>query len=156
MTGRAPANILGYIWVQITAQNVKQLKQNPGKTQSISPAYACAINHLLNLQDLRRSQLGIWRRGRDSNPRYGFPYSSFQDWRLQPLGHLSSYHIFTVSSRKSANPPLGLQPSMVLTARLNLVVISLLVSLTNTPLNSVRFPRTSVVFRHSSIAWYRS
>src|SRR5580700_9775171 len=31
----------------------------------------------------------IWRRGRDSNPRYGFPYSSFQDWRLQPLGHLS-------------------------------------------------------------------
>ena len=30
-----------------------------------------------------------WRRGRDSNPRYGFPYSSFQDWRLQPLGHLS-------------------------------------------------------------------
>src|SRR5215471_10645789 len=31
-----------------------------------------------------------WRRERDSNPRYGFPYSSFQDWRLQPLGHLSA------------------------------------------------------------------
>lgn len=27
--------------------------------------------------------------GRDSNPRYGFPYSSFQDCRLRPLGHPS-------------------------------------------------------------------
>src|ERR1700686_5050075 len=36
-----------------------------------------------------------WRRGRDSNPRYGFPYSSFQDWRLQPLGHLSGYYSST-------------------------------------------------------------
>jgi hypothetical protein len=31
-----------------------------------------------------------WRRERDSNPRYGFPYSGFQDRRLQPLGHLSA------------------------------------------------------------------
>ena len=29
------------------------------------------------------------RMGRDSNPRYGFPYSSFQDCRLRPLGHPS-------------------------------------------------------------------
>jgi hypothetical protein len=29
------------------------------------------------------------RRERDSNPRYGFPYSDFQDRRLQPLGHPS-------------------------------------------------------------------
>jgi hypothetical protein len=36
-----------------------------------------------------------WRRERDSNPRYGFPYSSFQDWRLQPLGHLSDDYSFT-------------------------------------------------------------
>ena len=27
--------------------------------------------------------------GRDSNPRYGSPYSSFQDYRLSPLGHPS-------------------------------------------------------------------
>jgi hypothetical protein len=27
--------------------------------------------------------------GRDSNPRYGFPYSGFQDRRLRPLGHPS-------------------------------------------------------------------
>ena len=29
------------------------------------------------------------RMGRDSNPRYGHPYSSFQDCRLSPLGHPS-------------------------------------------------------------------
>src|SRR4051794_14122252 len=31
-----------------------------------------------------------WRRGRDSNPRYGFPYTRFPSERLKPLGHLSS------------------------------------------------------------------
>ena len=31
-----------------------------------------------------------WRRERDSNPRYGFPYTRFPSVRLQPLGHLSS------------------------------------------------------------------
>ena len=31
-----------------------------------------------------------WRRERDSNPRYGFPYTHFPGVRLQPLGHLSS------------------------------------------------------------------
>ena len=30
-----------------------------------------------------------WRRERDSNPRYGFPYTRFPSVRLQPLGHLS-------------------------------------------------------------------
>ena len=31
-----------------------------------------------------------WRKGRDSNPRYRFRYSGFQDRRLQPLGHPSA------------------------------------------------------------------
>jgi site-specific DNA recombinase len=31
-----------------------------------------------------------WRRERDSNPRYGFPYTRFRGARLQPLGHLSA------------------------------------------------------------------
>jgi hypothetical protein len=31
----------------------------------------------------------FWRRERDSNPRYGFPYTHFPGVRLQPLGHLS-------------------------------------------------------------------
>jgi hypothetical protein len=32
-----------------------------------------------------------WRRGRDSNPRYGFPYTHFPGVRLQPLGHPSTH-----------------------------------------------------------------
>src|SRR5438105_8906635 len=32
----------------------------------------------------------LWRRGRDSNPRYSFgPYTGLANQRLQPLGHLS-------------------------------------------------------------------
>src|SRR6266481_6892951 len=33
-----------------------------------------------------------WRRERDSNPRYGFPYSGFQDRPFQPLTHPSAYY----------------------------------------------------------------
>jgi hypothetical protein len=33
---------------------------------------------------------GRWRRERDSNPRYGFPYTRFPSVRLQPLGHPSN------------------------------------------------------------------
>jgi hypothetical protein len=32
----------------------------------------------------------LWRRGRDSNPRYPFGYAGFQDRSHQPLGHLSA------------------------------------------------------------------
>jgi hypothetical protein len=32
---------------------------------------------------------GQWRRGWDSNPRYGFPYTRFPSGRLKPLGHPS-------------------------------------------------------------------
>lgn len=31
-----------------------------------------------------------WRRGRDSNPRYGYPYSAFRVRRDRPLCHLSA------------------------------------------------------------------
>jgi hypothetical protein len=31
------------------------------------------------------------QRGRDSNPRYGFPYTHFPGVLLQPLGHLSVF-----------------------------------------------------------------
>jgi hypothetical protein len=31
----------------------------------------------------------VWRRGWDSNPRYGFPYTRFPSGRLKPLGHPS-------------------------------------------------------------------
>ena len=41
---------------------------------------------------MARSELEIktWRRERDSNPRYGFPYSGFQDRLFQPLTHPSA------------------------------------------------------------------
>jgi hypothetical protein len=31
----------------------------------------------------------MWRRGRDSNPRYGYPYAAFRVRCIQPLCHLS-------------------------------------------------------------------
>ncbi len=34
-------------------------------------------------------ELDFWRRGRDSNSRYGCPHTAFREQRLQPLGHLS-------------------------------------------------------------------
>jgi hypothetical protein len=37
----------------------------------------------------------VWRRGRDSNPRYPFGYAGFQDRSHQPLGHLSGCYRFT-------------------------------------------------------------
>src|SRR3954452_10511877 len=39
---------------------------------------ACSIRYLTG-----------WRRGRDSNPRYGYPYSAFRVRRDRPLCHLS-------------------------------------------------------------------
>src|SRR3546814_21198312 len=38
---------------------------------------------------LFRSIGGVWRRGWDSNPRWGSTHASFQDWCLKPLGHPS-------------------------------------------------------------------
>ena len=37
--------------------------------------------------------------GRDLNPRYGYPYSGFQDRRLKPLGHPSSVVFIEFLSR---------------------------------------------------------
>ena len=33
----------------------------------------------------------LWRRGRDSNPRYGFPYARLPSVWFQPLTHLSDF-----------------------------------------------------------------
>ncbi len=42
-----------------------------------------------------------WRRGGDSNPRYGFrPYSGLANRRLQPLGHLSA-----AEAKRNLTPP---------------------------------------------------
>src|SRR5215469_346972 len=37
----------------------------------------------------RRPVMQFWRRGRDSNPRYGCPYAAFRVRCIQPLCHLS-------------------------------------------------------------------
>ena len=37
-----------------------------------------------------------WRRERDSNPRYSFPYTRFPGVLLQPLGHLSVFHTLCI------------------------------------------------------------
>jgi hypothetical protein len=44
-----------------------------------------------------------WRRERDSNPRYGFPYSGFQDRLFQPLTHPSA----TIGRLRSGWPSCG-------------------------------------------------
>jgi hypothetical protein len=38
---------------------------------------------------LTSNQKTSWRRGRDSNPRYGYPYAAFRVRCFQPLSHLS-------------------------------------------------------------------
>ena len=42
-----------------------------------------------------------WRRGRDSNPRYGFPYTHFPGVRLRPLGHPSATRVLARRARIS-------------------------------------------------------
>ena len=53
-------------------------RAGPGLLASHDPAAARAV--------ARRA----WRRGRDSNPRYGYPYTRFPSVLLRPLGHLSA------------------------------------------------------------------
>ena len=58
--------------------------------------------------------MGSWRRGRDSNPRYGFrPYNGLANRRLQPLGHLSIKYFQTLSrapQRTNVDIATGLPP----------------------------------------------
>ncbi len=49
----------------------------------------------------RYQLLNSWRRGRDSNPRYGFPYTHFPGVRLRPLGHPSATRVLARSARIS-------------------------------------------------------
>ena len=55
--------------------------------------------------------LKIWRRERDSNPRWSFPHSGFQDRRFQPLTHPSSDQFITASGG-SALSARGLTPRL--------------------------------------------
>lgn len=46
------------------------------------------IRNLL-ISNRKQALFYCWRRERDSNPRYGFPYTHFPGVLLQPLGHLT-------------------------------------------------------------------
>ena len=48
-----------------------------------------------------------WRRERDSNPRYGFPYSGFQDRLFQPLTHPSAPFKYVINCQKWTLPGRG-------------------------------------------------
>ena len=47
------------------------------------------VRHLAGIQPVKTTQTA-WRRERDSNPRYPFRYSGFQDRLFQPLTHPSA------------------------------------------------------------------
>ena len=60
--------------------------------------FVCALTRKMGMirvfrGEMRREFSAVqtaWRRERDSNPRYGFPYSGFQDRPFQPLTHPSA------------------------------------------------------------------
>ena len=58
----------------------------------------------LNHRTRRNIIRAVWRRERDSNPRYGFPYTHFPGVRLQPLGHPSAFFAKRLDGRPFQPP----------------------------------------------------
>ena len=61
---------------------------------SLASSVLLRLSHLNTLlHKTKNTSMSLYflflRRGRDSNSRYPFGYSSFQDWCIQPLCHLS-------------------------------------------------------------------
>jgi hypothetical protein len=52
-----------------------------------------------------------WRKGWDSNPRYGCPYAGFQDRSLKPLDHPSATPRLVRSGREAAEPIADRRPA---------------------------------------------
>ena len=69
--------------VHFFAFNIKVLGTKRRISSSGTPLF-------LNLSPPPREHHIKWRRGRDSNPRYGCPYTRFPSVLLRPLGHLSA------------------------------------------------------------------
>src|SRR5271168_2342301 len=67
---------------------------------------------MLILSRFRRPAMRNWRRGRDSNPRWAFTHSGFQDRRNRPLCHLSEFADW------HGVQDLNLQPTVLETATL--------------------------------------
>jgi transposase len=60
---------------------------NPSTTRSAPGRHPC-LRYVLSPICPGRTRRS-WRRGRDSNPRYGYPYAAFRVRCIQPLCHLS-------------------------------------------------------------------
>src|SRR4028118_917214 len=58
-----------------------------GPSRTASSAYSLIFIDILD--GAGRLRTSIWRRGGDSNPRYGCPYAAFRVRCFQPLNHLS-------------------------------------------------------------------
>ena len=68
-----------------------------GKPAFFAAFAACRTNRLIiSGSNPAKKLILIWRRGRDSNPRWGLTHTPLAGERLQPLGHLSGKHILTV------------------------------------------------------------
>src|SRR6476646_2115537 len=60
---------------------------------AISSAYTLAVSHDGHQHrdhEFKGRKMKKWRRGWDSNPRYGFPHARFRGECFQPLSHLSA------------------------------------------------------------------
>ena len=88
---------------------------------------------LMNIRGRWRTM--VWRRERDSNPRYSFPYTRFPGVRLQPLGHPSAnefarQNIITIGGGGNMKPIDKLTPQVIfLMIILNVGVVSYRISL---------------------------
>ena len=94
-----------------TLSGTRALQARAFSRSAISPSTRRELRRLC----WARAQMSWkWRRGGDSNPRYGFwPYNGLANRRLQPLGHLSARDItyrnlatFRDSSSQAVLPPL--------------------------------------------------
>ncbi len=76
---------------------LRAFKFAPGKF--VEPGSEPSPHYPNILKNGRMPFLRIWRRARDSNPRYGSPYTPLAGVRLQPLGQLSRIQVFSVNER---------------------------------------------------------
>jgi hypothetical protein len=67
----------------------RPLRQIHMAISSAQPRTAATNTDTMNSKG-KKNQLQKWRRGWDSNPRYGFPYARFRGEYFQPLSHLSA------------------------------------------------------------------
>jgi hypothetical protein len=64
---------------------------HPTTLRGFSPALSTGRHTRRHQCGLSASHCDRWRRGRDSNPRYGYPYTRFPSVLFRPLRHLSAW-----------------------------------------------------------------